>query len=179
MTEPDPQRPASEYPQYPAPQYPEFPAPLDYPSADQPPAYPPAPGPPAGYPPAYPGSPGAFGPPVGYPPPLPPAGYGGYPPPFPEPYDPYRPAVPVGTNGKAIAALILSIVGLPLCGVSAIVGMVLGFIAMGETKRTGQSGYGMALAAVIIGAVVLVLYLLYAIGTVLLVGTTPTTGRYT
>ena len=51
----------------------------------------------------------------------------------------------------------------------AIVGLVLGVMAMRETKRTGQAGHGMALAGTIIGGlfvaagVILVpLYLIFA-----------------
>jgi len=39
--------------------------------------------------------------------------------------------------------------------------IILGIIAMRETKRTGQDGYGLALAGVIIGALVTVFVLLY------------------
>lgn len=174
MTEPDPQRGPHEYPSLE-----NYPPPVDYPSA-----YPPAPGyePPPAYPPppSYP-SPVSYGhpapPPGPYPPPAP---YGGYPPPFPDPYDPYRSAAPVGTNGMAIGSLICSLLGLLFCGVPSIVGVILGFIAMGQTKRTGQDGYGLALAGVIIGALTVVLmvvgfFLLLALGAV---ASTPS-GRYT
>ncbi len=70
---------------------------------------------------------------------------------------------PPGTNGKAIAALVTSLAGLLCCGLPSIVGLVLGIIAMRETKSTGQDGYGLAVAGVIIGALVvagIVLYLL-------------------
>jgi hypothetical protein len=56
----------------------------------------------------------------------------------------------------AIAALVTSLVGLLFCGLPSIVGMVLGMVALGETKRTGQKGRGLALAGIIIGAVVIV-----------------------
>jgi hypothetical protein len=94
----------------------------------------------------------------------------GYPPPFPPPYqppyqpqygtDPYRVGLPQGTNGQAIAALVAAIVGLPLCccAIPSIVAIVLGVVAMNETKRTGQDGHGMALAAVIIGGIGLALF---------------------
>jgi len=68
---------------------------------------------------------------------------------------------PPGTNGKAIAALACSLAGLVFCGLPSIVGPILGIIAMRETKRTGQDGYGLALAGVIIGALVTVFVLLY------------------
>ncbi len=84
-------------------------------------------------------------------------------------YDPYRPAAAPGTNGKAVASLIVSLAGWLCCAPLAIVGVVLGVIAMRETKRTGQEGWGLALAGTIIGgvfvAVGLILLLLYiAIG---------------
>jgi len=81
-------------------------------------------------------------------------------------YDPYRPARPPGTSGKAIAALVCSVAGI-FCCVPSIAGLILGVMAMRETKRTGQDGYPLALAATIIGGLVvagLVLYLLLAIG---------------
>ena len=103
--------------------------------------------------------------PTGYPP-LPPPVYpqaAGYPPPYPgyPPYDPYRTGRPPGTNGKAIAALVSALAGLAFCGLPSIAGLVLGIIAMRECKRTGQDGYGLALAGTIIGGLVTALFLLY------------------
>ena len=78
-----------------------------------------------------------------YPPPNPyaPPGYGQYPP---GPYPPYG----GGSNGLAVASLILGLVGWTLCGVGSIVAVVLGFIARSQIKASGgrQSGDGMALA---------------------------------
>jgi hypothetical protein len=39
------------------------------------------------------------------------------------------------------------------CAPLAIVGLIMGVIAMRETKRTGQEGWGLALAGTIIGGV--------------------------
>jgi hypothetical protein len=102
--------------------------------------------------------------PVDYPP-LPPPVYltppvGGYPYPA-DPYDPYRPMKPPGTNAKAIAALVISVAGLMFCGLPSIAGLILGVIAMRETRRTGQDGYGFALAGAIIGGFVVALWVLY------------------
>ena len=115
----------------------------------------------------YPDSPGeparyAGPPPPGYPPP--PPGYG-YPPPYRgfygDPYDPYRQAAPSGTNGMAIGSLVTSIlavptmffcIGFPL----AIAGIVLGIVALTQTKRTAQAGGGLAIAGIVIGALTLV-----------------------
>lgn len=54
------------------------------------------------------------------------------------------------TNELAIAALILVFVFFPL-------GIILGHIARGQIKRTGQSGRGLATAALVIGYLPLVI----------------------
>ncbi len=112
-------------------------APVDYPSG-----YPPLP--PPVYPPPHTG---------GYP-----TGYPGY-----APYDAYRQGKPPGTNGKAVAALVTALVGLVFCGLPSIAGLILGIIAMRECKRTGQDGYGIALAGAIIGGLAAALLLLYLV----------------
>jgi hypothetical protein len=60
-----------------------------------------------------------------------------------------------GTNGLAIASLVLSIV--TLYGVGSLLGIVFGLIARRQTRDTGQSGAGLALAGVIVGTVTLLL----------------------
>lgn len=119
------------------------------------PAHEPAPGGfeyPADYP-VYPDNRSAAGlPPPIYPPP--PPGYQGAPAYYPA-YDPYLAVKPAGTNGNAIAALVSSIAGLLCCGLLGVVGLIFGVIGMRETKRTGQAGYGLALAGAIIGGLTL------------------------
>ena len=78
-----------------------------------------------------------------------------------DPYDPHRPTKPPGINGKAIAALVTSLTGLIFCGLPSIAGLILGIIAMLETRRTGQDGYGLALAGAISGGLVVALWTLY------------------
>jgi len=110
---------------------------------------------------------------VGLPPPV-------YPPPYPgqvnagyyQPYPVYPPVKPPGTNGKALAALMISLAGLVCCGLPSIVGLVLGIIAMRETKRTGQDGFALAVAAVAVSALVMIGYLLYLLVTVVLYSST-------
>jgi hypothetical protein len=68
---------------------------------------------------------------------------------------------PPGTNGKAIAALATSVAGIVFCGLPSIVGLVLGVIAMRETRRTGQDGFGLALGGAIVGCLVTVGWVLY------------------
>jgi hypothetical protein len=91
---------------------------------------------------------------AGMPPPIsstPPPGYPGGPEYYPA-YDPYRHTKPPGTNGKAIASIVCSAVGVMACCFPVwIAGLVLGVIGMRETKTTGQDGYGVALAGAIIG----------------------------
>jgi peptidyl-prolyl cis-trans isomerase B (cyclophilin B) len=62
----------------------------------------------------------------------------------------YGTASPQSTNGTAVAALVFSIVLAP-------VGIVLGYVARSQIKRTGEAGGGMATAALIIGWVLTVL----------------------
>ena len=100
-------------------------------------------------------------PPPVYPMPFGAPGYpGGYPYPS-DPYHPYGPIKPPGTNGKAIAALVISVAGLLLCGLPSIAGLILGIMAMRETRRSGQDGFGLALAATIISGLVVGFWLLY------------------
>jgi hypothetical protein len=63
----------------------------------------------------------------------------------------------------AIGSLVASIVGVPLMflcytGIlGAIVGIVLGIIAINQIKQSGEEGRGLAIAGIIIGAVTLLL----------------------
>jgi hypothetical protein len=158
----DPQAPVNDPPvnyppaNYPPTNYPEYPSP--YP--------PPPPGPSYGFPPPPPaGPPGYGGPPPGYGPPV---GYGG-PPGYPVPYDPYSPypGVPPETNGMAIASLVTSLAAIPLtalCGIgalAAIVGAVLGIVALNQIKQTHQQGRGLAIGGLVVGTVTAVLPLVF------------------
>ena len=128
--------------------------------------------------------------PVDYPanyPPLPPPVYqtpypqaAGYPyPPYGgDPFDPYRPLKPPGTNGKAVAALVCSLAGLVFCGLPSIAGIILGIVAMRETKRTGQDGFGLAVAGLAIGAVIVVLMLVYIAFMVFIVSSSTSYNNY-
>ena len=68
-------------------------------------------------------------------------------------YPPYGyPPMPLGqpTNGMAIAALVLSLVGIASC-ITAPIGAVLGHVARRQIRERGEGGDGMALAAIIVG----------------------------
>ncbi|WP_280342819.1 DUF4190 domain-containing protein [Nocardia neocaledoniensis] len=137
-----PQYPQQQPSQPSAPQYPQQPAPPpsqpQYPNYQQPSA------------PQYPQQPPMYGatPAPGYQP------YGAYP-------------QPQGTNGLAIGALVSSLVGLCTC-VGSIVGIVLGVMALNQIKERGGEGRGMALAGIWIGAITLVLGLLYVVFVIVL-----------
>ena len=70
------------------------------------------------------------------------------------------------TNTLAILALVAALV-------ASAVGIVLGFIALGQIRRSGEAGRGLAIAAIIVGLLVTAFflasfvlpYLLNALGT--------------
>ncbi|GAB3709921.1 hypothetical protein GCM10027598_15350 [Amycolatopsis oliviviridis] len=112
-------------------------------------------------------APDSSAPPVYTPTPLPAA----YPPqPYGQPYNPYAAvAAPRSQdNGMAIAGLVCSLVGLCSC-VTVIVGVILGHIGLAKANRGEAGGRGMALAAVIIGYVVIALYVGF-FGTLIILG---------
>lgn len=140
---------ASPYPSYPPPQQnsaPSYPQPAagSYQSGPNPYAQP------AGG--AYQSGPNPYPQTPGY----------GYQQPGYQPYGYGQPAA-LGTNGMAIAAMILSICGLLLCmfGVLSLAGLILGVVALNQIKQTGQQGRGMALAGIWVGAGGLALAVIY------------------
>ena len=78
----------------------------------------------------------------------------GYPQPYPgygQPYPPSR-----GTNTMAILALVFGILVAPL-------GLVFGFVARSQIKKTGEDGDGLALAGIIIGGIFTLLFIAYIV----------------
>ncbi len=69
----------------------------------------------------------------------------------------YPPGRQPGTNGFAIASLVCAFVCSPL-------GIVFGFVARGQIRRTGQGGDGLALAGIILSIVFLVLGVFVTLG---------------
>jgi len=55
------------------------------------------------------------------------------------------------TNGMAVAALVVGVVGL-LVGVTGPVALVLGIVALAQIRRSGDDGKGMAVAGLVLGA---------------------------
>lgn len=88
---------------------------------------------------------------------------GDIPRPMPVPMVPpvFRP--PPGTNGSAVGAMVCGILGTMTMGVTSIPAIVLGHVARGQIRRTGQDGDGMAVAGLVLGYIV-------AIGGLLIVG---------
>ena len=128
-----PQYPQPQYgapPQYPQPQYPQpqYPQP-QYPQPPYESSFPP---PPVGY-----FTPPEYGDPY-------PTGYG------------YPSTPPTGTNSMAVLSLVASVIGL-LCGIGSIIGIGLGAIAINQIKKTGQGGYGLAVAGIVVGVASLVI----------------------
>lgn len=149
---------AGSTPQYPSAEpsaYPSAPSTPQYPSAPQYPSTPPvsaAPQPNSQYPstpaqPQYPGYQSPAQPVAGYP-----AGY-----------QPYGYPNRQGTNGLAIASLVTSLAGFATCGLTSIVGIILGVVALNQIKQSGQDGRGLALGGIWAGVAVPVLWLLYFI----------------
>jgi Domain of unknown function (DUF4190) len=105
-------------------------------------------------------------------------GYGAQPPAYPtspsygygyqQAYPGYgAPLMPAATrtNGLAVAAMVVALVGLPflVCygagGVLGLVGAILGHIAQGQVKSRGEQGGGMALTGIIVGWITVVIAL--------------------
>lgn len=74
----------------------------------------------------------------------------------------YPGAVPP-QSGLAIAAMIVSLCGLVTCGLSGVVGLILGIVALQQVRRTGARGRGMAITGIVVGAVFTVLFVLFVV----------------
>jgi hypothetical protein len=89
------------------------------------------------------------------------AGYGT--PGYPATYGYSTPAVIVPTaptNGLAIASLVCSIAGIVTCGITSIIGAILGHVARKQIRERGEGGDGLALAGVITGWIMTALWAL-------------------
>lgn len=72
-------------------------------------------------------------------------------------------ARPTKTSGLAIASLVLGVLGF-FCGCTAIVGLILGFLAMSRIRKSNGTlgGHGLALAGTIVSGVALLIMVLLA-----------------
>lgn len=65
-------------------------------------------------------------------------------------------------NTLAVVSLVASLAGL-VSGIGFLVGIICGHISLGQIKKTGEQGRGMAVAGLIIGYVGIVLSIIVAI----------------
>ena len=74
------------------------------------------------------------------------------------------PTVAPKTSGLAVTSLVLGILGMFTCGLTALFGLILGIIAMVKVKNSGGklSGNGLALAGVIVSIVFLFMLPIFA-----------------
>ncbi|MBI2895214.1 MAG: DUF4190 domain-containing protein [Deltaproteobacteria bacterium] len=162
-----------------------------------PPAPPGSGGPPGGWPPPPASPPGGAPPPAGWPPPAappggsaPPAGGspfgpppGGFPPPGAGGGFAVPPAGPPAgqASGRAIAALVLGIVGLVLCGwLAGIPAVILGKMELNAIERgeAPAAGKGIATAGFWIGVIGSACYCLLTIGYIVAIVATGASGGF-
>jgi hypothetical protein len=62
---------------------------------------------------------------------------------------PYPPPAKPGTNGLAIASMVLGIVWVYWIG--SVLALVFGYVALSQIKNTRQDGWGLAIAGVVLG----------------------------
>lgn len=87
-------------------------------------------------------------------------------------YGAYQQPQPAGYNTMSIVAFILAFF-------VSIVGIILGFVALSQIKRTGEQGRGLALAAVIIGFVEVAIGVLIFIFVLIALGIAASQGNTT
>jgi hypothetical protein len=96
------------------------------------------------------------------------ASYAGYPTsPAVQPYPTYGYSTPpvvvaaAPTNGLAIASLVCALAGLATCGVTSIIGAILGHVSRRQIRERGEGGDGLALAGIISGWIIFGLFALF------------------
>ncbi|MEZ5116892.1 MAG: DUF4190 domain-containing protein [Candidatus Nanopelagicales bacterium] len=81
----------------------------------------------------------------------------------------YAAPPPPSTNGFAVAALICGLLAF-LTGITAVLGIIFGLVALSQIKKTGQQGRGMAIAGLVISIVILVISIVAIVLVVALTG---------
>lgn len=74
------------------------------------------------------------------------------------------PAGPPKTNSRAVASMICGVAEFFTFGLTSIPAVILGHIARGEIRRTGEAGDGLALTGLILGWLAIGLWLLFWAG---------------
>ena len=82
----------------------------------------------------------------------------------PSPLPASAPAAPAKTSALAVTSLVLGILGMFTCGITALIGLILGIIAMTRVKNSGGrlGGFGLALAGTIVSGIFLFMLPIYA-----------------
>ena len=85
-------------------------------------------------------------------------------PPLPPSMPTTAPAVPAKTSALAVTSLVLGILGMFSCGLTALAGLILGIVAMVKVKNSGGrlGGGGLALAGTIVSGVFLLMIPVFA-----------------
>ncbi|HWI44162.1 MAG TPA: DUF4190 domain-containing protein [Nocardioides sp.] len=97
--------------------------------------------------------------------------------PYQAPYG-YQPAQT--TNGLAIASLVVSIISITaFCGLTGIVGAILGHVARKQIRERNQGGAGMALAGIIIGWIGVALVVVFALVMIIAIASDDSSTTYT
>jgi hypothetical protein len=76
----------------------------------------------------------------------------------------YPPVVHTPTNGAAIAALACGIAEFFTLGLAAVPAVILGHVARGQIRRTGERGDGMAIAGLVLGYLGIIGWTLFILG---------------
>ncbi|SMH31222.1 protein of unknown function [Rathayibacter oskolensis] len=71
---------------------------------------------------------------------------------------------------------ILAIIGFIASFFVSVVGIVLGFVALSQIKRTGEKGRGLAIAAIVIGFLAVIVSIIAFVALFALAASAPTTG---
>ena len=79
-------------------------------------------------------------------------------------------AAPQQTSAMAVTSLVLGILGIFSCGITALAGLICGIVAMGKVKNSGGKlgGGGLALAGTIVSAIFLILIPIFILPAMLL-----------
>ena len=73
-------------------------------------------------------------------------------------------ARPEATNGLAMASLVCGLMEVFTLGITAIPAVILGHVARGQIRRTGERGDGMATAGLVLGWLGIAFFLLIVVG---------------
>ena len=74
------------------------------------------------------------------------------------------PAGPPRTNSRAVASMICGVAEFFTFGLTSIPAVILGHMARGEIRRTGEAGDGLAMTGLILGWLAIILWLLFWAG---------------